>query len=332
MSLNADELAKYAKQVDYHIRSLVDLTEVMREIKVALKEAANTKEDIYQMGQDRLVSEMGSLTHQLEKLGLPKIDTYEMRFRSICKKLEEGWPVAVDPDFLNIDPQVRAESIVDMIIMDHLEGVNFLDFACDTGHIVNEVKDRHAKKSVGFSYQQEWEFSNSDNMIFTCNFDEVKSHAPYDVVLMYDILDHVDNPEEVLESVASVLSPKGRIYVRCHPWCSKHGGHLHSQINNAYLHLILDDTELTRLGGYECKKTTKIYNPIQTYRSWFERVGLEIQQELPIEDEPDSFFLQEPMLLDRLQRHWKDDHIKPYIAIDFVDYVLEPKEVQQRVF
>lgn len=335
MALNSEDLEKYAKQLDYHIRALVDLTDVMREIKVALDEARKTKEDVYQSAQQRLVNEFASLTNQIEKLGLPRVDGYEMQMNAIRRKLdgESGeWPYAIDPDFIQIDEEIRAENILDMVVMDNLDGVKFLDYGCGTGHVVKEAERRNTTIAVGFDATQDWEFSNSEKTVYTANFLEVKERAPFDVVLLYDVLDHADKPEEILKQIHSILSSKGRLYVRCHPWCSKHGAHLHDQINKAYLHLIMDETELTRLGGYEAKKTNKIFKPIQTYRKWFEKAGFEIQQELAIEVEPDPFFLQDPVLMDRMQRHWADDSIKPYISIDFIDYVLEPTAVAQKVF
>lgn len=333
MALNPEELAMYGKQMDYHIRALVDLTDIMREIRTALRDASSTKEDMYMAELLKLREEVASLTNQIEKIGLPKVDGYEMQITSIKGKLDDSnWPYAIDPDFVQIEEDIRAENILDMVVMENLEGAKFLDYGCGTGHVVKEASNRGTSLSVGLNPVQEWEFSNEENVIYTCNFEDVKARAPYDIVLLYDVLDHAENPEDVLKNICSVLSPKGRVFVRCHPWCAKHGGHLHDQINKAYLHLILEDTELTRIGGYECKKTNKIYKPIQTYRKWFEKAGLEIQQELPIETEPDPYFLQDPVLMDRLQRHWVDDSIKPYISIDFIDYVLEPKNVEQKVF
>ena len=335
MSLNADDLAMYAKQLDYHIRALVDLTDVMREIKVSLDEARKTKEDVYQAAQQKLVHEFNSLTTQIEKLGLPKVDGYEMQMNAIRRKLEGEngeWPFAIDPDFIYIDNKIRAENILDMVVMDNINGIKFLDFGCDTGHVVQEAAKRNASLAVGFDIERNWEFSNEENILYTSNFGEIKAKAPFDVVLLYDVLDHVDKPEDILRQIHSIMSNKGRLFIRCHPWCSKHGAHLHKQINKAYLHLILDETELTRLGGYEVKKTNKIFKPIHTYHNWFEKTGFEIQQELPIEFEPDPYFLHDPVLMDRMQRHWADDSIKPYISIDFVDYVLEPKTTAQKVF
>ena len=296
MALNSKELEKYAKQLDYHIGSLVDLTDAMREIKNALDNNLRAMERNYATSLQEMHNEFASLTHQLEKVGLPKIDNYAMQIEAIKRKLAEDWPVAVDPETLELSEEVRAEYILDFIVMEHLENTKFLQYECGTGHIINEASNRNVQLAMGYDTKQEREFYNSPNTVFTCDFEEVKRHAPFDIVLLYDVLDHANNPEEILRKVKGLLSPKGRVFVRCHPWCSKHGGHLYDQINKAYLHLILNEVELTRM-GYECKKTNKIYHPIQTYHRWFDSTGYNIFQEQPIISDPDSIFLEDPEIL-----------------------------------
>lgn len=330
--LNPNDIELYAKQIGFQINGLLQFTEILKEAKQSLDENRITQENILKNEIYEIKAQLSTISDQLEKLGLDKIDKYELQMNFIKNKIQKEWPIAIDHDYFNIDKKTRAESIVDMVIMEHLQGIKFLDYKCDTGHIAKEASNRGTTLSVGYDDTQEWEFSNSENLFYTCNFEDVRQKGPFDVVLLYDVLDHAINPEDVLSKVKQVLSNKGRIYVRCHPWCSRHGGHLHEEINKAYLHLILNEDELIRLGGYKIKKTNKLFRPIQTYHKWFETVGLSIQNELVIESEPESFFFENAPILDRLQNHWKTDAIKPYISIDFVDYILEANSKDQRVF
>lgn len=330
--LDRETMRKYASQMDYNAKALADSIEAQREISRTLKEMHDSEVRSLSRQVEELNQSFKVLVKQLERAGLPRFDTYEMQMQSIKEKLEGiVWPVAIDPDMLDRSDEDKAESVIELLVTEYLEGLKFLDYGCGTGHVVKAAAARGAKLSVGYDEKQTWDFASDTTSLFTENFEEVKANAPYDAILLYDVLDHCVNPEETLQRVKQVLSSKGRVYIRCHPWCSRHGGHLHHRINKAYLHLILDHTELTRIGGYECKRTSKIVKPLATYRKWFESTGFEVIQEFPIDSEPEDFFMTDPVIADRLEKYWNNEFYKEHMAIQFVDYVLEPKEAKRRI-
>jgi len=331
--LDLKELEKYANKIDHYIRTATDVVEGLKIVKASLDEARLSQEHSYQQELAKMREDFGFLVRQLELNGMRKINPYEAQMNYVKDKLAtDDWPIAVDPRFIHPDEAERAEQILDFVVTEFFEGLKFLDYKCNTGHIVNKASLRGAANSVGFDENlKNCHFTNKPGLTFTSKIDEVKEQGPYDVILLYDVIDHVEDPIGVLATVKKLISKNGRIYVRCHPWCSRHGAHLHDQINKAYIHLILDEVELTRVGGYVCKWTNKLTRPIETYRSWFVQAGLKIDQELPIEENMENFF-DDVILMDRLEQHWKDDCVKSYTAIQFVDYMLSPIDLNKKVF
>jgi len=204
------------------------------------------------------------------------------------KSLLEGdvWPDAVDYDLIcdttsEDDKLERAEGIIELMIEQHLENLSFLDFGCGEGHIVNKSLEQKPKMAVGYDIvipkQSDYEWNNIENqektgMLLTTNFDEVKELAPFDVILVYDVIDHIENEtaKEMVEKVMEVSGDKTRIYIRCHPWCGRHGGHLYNSINKAFVHMVFSDEELEQLGvDTSLSPTQKVIRPVMTYDNLF---------------------------------------------------------------
>jgi len=177
------------------------------------------------------------------------------------------WPNAAHP--LQIasntqDKELRAISILDTFVCRRLTGLSFF---CEDEDVTKQAYIRGAK-----------------------------STPPYDVVVLYDVLDHSQNPVEDLLKVESLSNSNTKIYVRCHPWCSPHGTHLF-QLNKAYAHLVYPE-----LGG---KFTQKIIHPIPTYRKWFSDAGFSIVTHKETCCDVPKFF-ESPEIADKIKVHWKD--------------------------
>jgi 2-polyprenyl-3-methyl-5-hydroxy-6-metoxy-1,4-benzoquinol methylase len=227
---------------------------------------------------------------------------------------DPNWAFAVDP-LLIADPNseedklARAHGILSVVITEAITG-NFLDFGCGEGHVVAEVA-KNAKKSVGYDIlDQGWErFTPASNRILTTSWKDVEKNGPYDKILIYDVLDHLKDEKEVIEElnkVASVLSSNGKVFVRCHPWCSRHGTHLYHSINRAYLHLCLDEPTLDRL-GYKYLHTIKVIHPLQTYQRWFDLGGLS-QVKVNITSEKVEQFFWQTAIASLIKRNWRVSH------------------------
>lgn len=134
-----------------------------------------------------------------------------------------------------------------------------------------------------------------------------------------------------MKQIRDILTPKGRVYVKTHPWCSRHGGHIYTQKNKAFIHLIFDEIELMRMSGISSEPTLKITKPLETYGKWFTEAGFKIISEIPEINEVEKFFLTPSKVNDRLKRHWNDStEMKNNMRITSVEYVLEHS--QQEIF
>ena len=250
----------------------------------------------------------------------------------------QQWPQAVhsvqiaDEDS-ETDKDERAEGIVDMMLPT-MEGKKFLDFGCGEGHVTKYVAGI-ADFSVGYDRTKNpksrfaWE-TQEEKMLLTVDFEKVKSNGPYDTILIYDVLDHTEDstPSELLKLAKSVLADEGRIYLRTHPWCGRHGGHLYRKMNKAFVHLIFTKDELA-LMEVELENVIRITAPVDTYSSWIESAGLKKSME-PVSErqEVEPFFGNNPIIRKRILKlfgkdEWSGACPEWQMSQSFWDYVLE---------
>jgi len=144
------------------------------------------------------------------------------------------------------------------------------------------------------------------------------------LILGYDVIDHIEGQdlESVFLFIRSVLSSKGRAFIRCHPWTSKHGSHLYNKLNKAYAHLVLTPDELAQR-GYIAEYNMKIVRPLACYDSLLTKSGLNIISMKGHVDTIDSFF--DGPLLDRInkvayQGKADRDTILKIMGLQFIDY------------
>jgi len=272
--------------------------------------------------------------------GIQSLASRRNEFDALLKLLNsEEWPnavfdVQIADENSEADKKERAEGIAD-ILLPPLENKKFLDFGCGEGHVAKYAANS-AALSIGYeteknpNSQLEWE-SKNDNLLLTTDFERVKSEGPYEIVLIYDVLDHTRNESmsQLLGRVKSVLSDEGKIYLRCHPWTSRHGGHAYRKINKAFVHLVFSEEELKEM-GLELEFNNKVLYPLGTYSKAIEDAGL-----VKIDGEEIDFQDVEPLFSENLVikkrllqlygiREWGDEG-KPAFQMSqcFVDYVLK---------
>lgn len=228
------------------------------------------------------------------------------------------WPEAVNPaDILDIndeqDKEDRAEGILEMIIDVHMENLKFLDFGCGEGHVVNKSKKQNTKLSVGYDIKKSdrWDsWEKGGNVIYTTDWNIVKNSGPYNVVLMYDVIDHMISThlelQTKLKEIKSILAPNGKVYVRCHPWSSRHGTHLYRQINKAFVHMLFTDDEIKKM-GYTQEKVRQIKHPATDYAALWTSCGFRATSgPHHSKSEVEPFFKNNPEVKAKIQDCYKD--------------------------
>jgi 2-polyprenyl-3-methyl-5-hydroxy-6-metoxy-1,4-benzoquinol methylase len=262
---------------------------------------------------------------------------------NVLKTLLESnqWPEAVDPNLIcdlesETDKISRAEGMLELIVEKKLKDLAFLDFGCGEGHVAYQALTQEPKISVGYDIKEDahWNsFGRNDKLIFTNNISIVKQYAPYDVIILYDVIDHVEENEitDLLTAVASVLSSQGTVYLRTHPFCSRHATHLYHKINKAFMHLIFTESELQEM-NYNTPVSANVVYPIAQYKMYIADAGLQITHNNILREKVESFFIDNPLIKQRIRSHYpnsKDTNIAaggfPVFQCEqqFIDYVLK---------
>lgn len=250
----------------------------------------------------------------------------------------DKWPQAVPEDLICGEDEdhklARAAGIVNEFIRTDLTGKKLLDFGCGEGHVPYVAATLiGVDLAIGYDIEnQNWEhFQETPRLRFTNDINVVKNKGPFDVIVLNDVLDHATNPIAVLKSAKDVLTSNGKIYVRCHPWTSRHGTHLYKQLNKAYLHLVFNEDELYGM-GLKQTPAKKLLDPINDYRKMINDAGLKTLNEEVMSHPVELFFTHEPQALRRIKEHWKaskdrelatgDAFARDILEIQFVDFIL----------
>ena len=217
----------------------------------------------------------------------------------------DDWPSAVPQMLLcsssEEDKFERAASIIDFTC-GNINGKKFLDFGCGLGHVAVKASKLGAI-AVGYDIKSstsfEWE-KEDNKYLLTTDFERVKKLAPFDTILLYDVLDHAENSLEVLQQVKGLCGPQTEVFVRCHPFISRHGGHLYNKINKAFVHLVFTKDELKSM-GCDCDVLQELQQPLVMYHQWLSQVGFRIiDQNYVSTDAVESFFQKNVLVASRL--------------------------------
>lgn len=274
---------------------------------------------------DRISNEVIKLKEMLHDGNLP-FEVLKQRLNS------DKWPVAVEPALICNDEEMKLErgrGIIDLIIQTELKDKRFLDYGCGEGHVVKVSPEYSPAYSVGYDIKQYPTWQSVDNTFFTTSFDEVSQRAPFDIILLFDVLDHstTENPVELLNRVKSLLAPDGTIHMRCHPFTSRHATHAYNDINRGYLHLIFTPEEIQQLipTSEHMMPNIGVTRPILTYQGFIENAGLQIANRYDV-IEPLSPFFKSQLFTNRIIQQDKFNEFPEFqMTIQFIDYQLRHK-------
>lgn len=191
-------------------------------------------------------------------------DPVDQRVLIACS--DPSWPVAVPPSMIvntEADWKRRAGVIVNAYLNQSLTGKKFLDFGCGNGAVAHAAADAGASVAVGYDVVDAPSWASGGNAKLTTDWNEVLANGPYDVLLMFDVFDHMDKNTQIEHCLkaASAVARGGTIYFRGHPWSSRHGGHIYRRLNKAFVHLMLTPGLVEKLSEDRPPTMRLLYRP-----------------------------------------------------------------------
>jgi 2-polyprenyl-3-methyl-5-hydroxy-6-metoxy-1,4-benzoquinol methylase len=249
--------------------------------------------------------------------------------------LTDLWPEAVDNNLIvktDEEKFYRASSIINVMIHDSLKTKKFLDFGCGEGHCAIAAA-REDAVVVGYDrVAHDWMVLGEipNDCSFTTDVEFVEENGPYDIILMYDVVDHiveVDECKKALNLMKSVMHEHGTAYVRCHPLTSRHATHIYETLNKAYAHLFIDNDKLIKM-GHDPKPVANIIRPLATYEALFKEAGFKIENIDVVKEPVEDFFFDVDMseiIRKRLSNSIFDatkEWQQYVLPIQFIDYQL----------
>jgi SAM-dependent methyltransferase len=236
--------------------------------------------------------------------------------KSSIKKLlkSKEWPIAVPEDLIcNInskkDCENRAEDILHFIVTESVKDKRFLDYAGKDGSIPKIAKTLGAAEAYSYNsiFKPIWE---NKHVITNLN------NKKFDIILLFDVLDHTPNIQKVLKDCLNLLDENGIIYCRCHPWCGRHGGDIYRQTNKAFAHWFLKDIPYNN----------EVIWPVKTYENYFKKDFNIIDKY--VERWPLESFFQKEFFKKKVKEIYGDNdpHILQ-IEQCFVDFKLKKNEI-----
>lgn len=241
------------------------------------------------------------------------------------------WPEAVQNFHLVTSDSQRidkANAILDSMFKGSLEGSHFLDFGCGEGWLARQARKRGTATTTGFDIVSNERWSEFSEVQY---FDDYSKLVPskYDVIFLYDVLDHCADPLAIMEQVKSLLAPNGKVYIRCHPWTSRHASHLPQKgLNKAFIHLFLTWEELKEI-GFEPMFTRIELDPLEAYRWWLHDFNIESERRIPLGPLHEFFkvpsfqelIIQEQDIpKERVEGFFKD------MEVNFFDFIISHKD------
>ena len=290
------------------------------------------------MSNENLIKEIKNLQDKIEEINkkinliLPNQKNSASYYLTIEDLRNPLWPEAVDPTMIcdvasEEDKFERANSVLDLYIEENIKNKKFLDFGCGEGHIVIAAEDNKASYALGYDIADKFsaELKEKYPESFTTDWSVVENNGPYDIILMYDVFDHLEGESEdaVFSKIKDVLTPSGKLYIRMHPWTSRHGGHLYNECNKAFLHIALLENELEEFLGKKTEvKVNKHFFPLRKYRDTIAKAEFKIITENVVSQELESI-IRDSQILEKIRRDYRFiDKPTFQLGLNFVDYIL----------
>jgi cyclopropane fatty-acyl-phospholipid synthase-like methyltransferase len=223
-----------------------------------------------------------------------------------------NWPLAVKPVFF-CDPdeeKLKADIFIDRFL-ELKPNMKILDFGCKSKHLVYQIKKRTTAELIkGFSFDKNSELDIQD---FVFTKEELMFNAPYDLIILNNVIDLLSNEQEVLQTlkeVNSILKNNGRVFIRCCPWCSRYAKIVD---NLAFKHF------------FESSSTIKVID-VKMYEKWFDQVALSTVRSNIEKQNVEDFFLSKEFL-SQINNIFGPEIISA-MKITFCNYLLKKKDIK----
>src|SRR5262245_57564990 len=140
-------------------------------------------------------------------------------------------------------------------IWDELRGRTVIDFGCSTGSDAIAMASHGAQRVIGIDIVEvalavATRAAQRANVADRCTFC-TSTNEKADCIICIDAFEHFDDPAGVLDGMAQLLRPHGRIYISFGPtWFHPYGGHSFSIF--PWAHLLFSERSLLRWRSDYC--------------------------------------------------------------------------------
>lgn len=136
------------------------------------------------------------------------------------EELKEGWYTAVDHPIalLRAENAVRAPWVAEILHKHFKKPVKVLDVGCGAGFLSNHLaKKKHEVTGIDISQSsldvaKQYDTTCNAKYLYADAYQMPFEDASYDVVCAMDILEHVEEPERLIQEAGRVLKPGGLFF------------------------------------------------------------------------------------------------------------------------
>ncbi|MFX0200865.1 MAG: class I SAM-dependent methyltransferase [Candidatus Hodarchaeota archaeon] len=133
------------------------------------------------------------------------------------------------------------------------EHANVLDLGCGLGGQTVYFSSQDTNATIGIDIKKKWIDAakryaikkKADKKVDFVRADgadlPIKKNS-FDIIIMYDVIEHLPQANRVLEECKRVLKSNGLLYIQFGPpWLNPYGGHLYAYIHIPWCHLIFSE-------------------------------------------------------------------------------------------
>ncbi|MEG1131968.1 MAG: class I SAM-dependent methyltransferase [Romboutsia sp.] len=189
---------------------------------------------------------MPNLCTQINKLF--KLPVHPFNLNNEGKKTYQEWQYEKGVDTLTF--YLKHNTITDMF-----KGKKVLDIGCGAAGKTVFYASKGVENIIGIEILNKYKYDAeelakkyrvNDKFTFVCS-DASKTpfdNDSFDTIIMNDAMEHVDEPEKVLEECYRILKKDGKVYLNFPPYNHPYGAHLSDAIGIPWVHIFFNEKTL----------------------------------------------------------------------------------------